>query len=196
MLLGDKTVKLALNVMLMIGVINVHASFAQNAGAIHSIKTHTEQVAQEKEDADSTGNDYSKYEVFATSLRQRVRSCWFPPKVVLPVAVAFTVNKDGQISNLKIEKTTDTISMKAVDTATLRAVRIAAPFKYFPQDGPDRIFVSLRFYYRMPSNYDELPIQVILRFKGKMTTNEIITYEDPSPERPSRRIFEEINRQP
>lgn len=65
-------------------------------------------------------------EMCARGLAWKVRDAWFPPKEaqLLPVTVVFMVNKAGEVSQLRIAKSSNYVR---ADQAAMRAIQVASP---------------------------------------------------------------------
>jgi protein TonB len=72
--------------------------------------------------------DFSKY---MASLQRRIKSRWYPTKIQNSnrVQVTFKISLDGELSGLKIERSS---GIASVDQAALKAVQDAAPFPPLP----------------------------------------------------------------
>ena len=88
-------------------------------------------------------SDYSAYENYSTKLAQTIRKNWHPPKCIhLPVAVSFLLHKNGEVSGVRIEQSTNS---PVSDIAALLAVHGVAPFDPLPECAPKQISVSIKF---------------------------------------------------
>jgi TonB family protein len=85
---------------------------------------------------------------YMADLTRRIKRAWFPPKGMesKTIVVSFKVNKNGQLSDLKL--VTSTGPTEAAKAA-LQAVQNASPFRALPQESGDDIDVQLRFDYNL-----------------------------------------------
>ena len=76
-------------------------------------------------------------------LQRRVRRAWFPPnKDYKTAVVSLKIHADGEVSNLAI-KTTSSDSI--FDSAALRAIKDAAPFRKLPDAWGNVVQLDLTF---------------------------------------------------
>lgn len=79
-------------------------------------------------------------------LYRRVKRAWFPPPGNMPITVevSFTVHKDGQKTRLRVASSS---GLRIVDSAALKAVENASPFRPFPGMFPDELTIKFTFDY-------------------------------------------------
>jgi len=83
---------------------------------------------------------------YMADLQRRIKREWFPPKgnESDPVVVAFKVEYGGQLSNLRLEKSS---GIAEADQAALKAVQKAAPYRPLPSSF-DQVEVQFTFDYK------------------------------------------------
>lgn len=83
-------------------------------------------------------------EAYVKVLSQRVHGTWSSPKVAknMDVVVSITINKQGQLAQAAISKSSGN---KLVDDAGLAAVRRAAPFAPLPESCGERLVITYTF---------------------------------------------------
>lgn len=82
---------------------------------------------------------------FAKDLQKRIERSWHEPEGFdksKPIVVAFKVNKEGAMSDLKVSKSSGSSS---IDDAALDAVRHAAPFGKLPADADEPVDIQFTF---------------------------------------------------
>lgn len=89
-------------------------------------------------------NSRADNEAYAKLLSQRVHATWSSPKVSknMDVVVSITINKQGQLAQATISKSSGN---KIVDDAGLAAVRRAAPFAPLPDSCGERLVITYTF---------------------------------------------------
>lgn len=86
--------------------------------------------------AEAREGDKRLGDLYSAEMKRRIRVKWTPPKGTekLAIKTTFTVLKDGNISRLKVSRSSGN---KIADAAALKAVRSAAPFRPLPKEwGP------------------------------------------------------------
>ena len=111
----------------------------------HQLSPDSDQT-EEKTASQKQGDvDFGPY---MASLQRRIKRAWFPPKgdQSKRVVVVFKVHRDGEMSDLKIQKTT---GIKSADQAALRAVEDASPFRPLPKGSPQDVDIQFTFDYNV-----------------------------------------------
>ncbi len=103
------------------------------------------QLGVEKQDSSDEDIDFGPY---MADLQRRIKRAWFPPKgnESKRVVVIFKIHSHGELSNLRIDKSS---GVPIADTAGLKAVQNAAPFRPLPEGAPDDIDVQFTFDYNV-----------------------------------------------
>ncbi len=85
---------------------------------------------------------------YMKDLQRRIRRNWFPPKgdESKRVVVIFTVHRNGELSNLRIEKSSGT---KIADQAAVQAVQNSAPFRQLPAGSAESVDIQFTFDYNV-----------------------------------------------
>ncbi len=85
---------------------------------------------------------------YMADLQRRIKRAWFPPKgqESRRVVVVFKVHKGGELSNLRLEKSS---SVAVADLAAMKAVENAAPFKPLPPGSSDDVDIQFTFDYNV-----------------------------------------------
>ena len=89
--------------------------------------------------------DYGPY---MADLTRRIKRNWYPPSgsESKRVIVIFTVHKNGEVSNIRIEKSSGT---KLADQAAIQAVQNSAPFRTLPSGAKDSVDIQFTFDYHV-----------------------------------------------
>ncbi|MBY0357710.1 MAG: TonB family protein [Candidatus Obscuribacterales bacterium] len=99
-----------------------------------------------KPSVDSTKDvDFGPY---MADLQRRIKRAWFPPRgqESRRVVVIFKVHSGGELSDLRIDKTSGT---SLADQAALQAVTNAAPFRPLPSGAPNVVDIQFTFDYNV-----------------------------------------------
>jgi TonB family protein len=85
---------------------------------------------------------------YMADLQRRIKRAWFPPKGHESdrVVLSFTVARNGQMSNLKLEKSS---GAEIADQEALKAVQNTAPFRKLPDAADDTISIEFTFDYNV-----------------------------------------------
>lgn len=70
---------------------------------------------------------------YKRGISHRIMRCWYPPKDGRHPVVRFSLNRNGEVSNLGLSVTSGD---KASDEAALNAVKHAQPFRAIPKELP------------------------------------------------------------
>jgi TonB family protein len=102
--------------------------------------------------------DFGPYMV---DLQRRIKKHWFPPKgnEHQRIVVTFNIFDDGRLSNLSLESPS---GVRIADSAALRAVEDAAPFRPLPQTRSKMVDIHFTFDYNVFSGssgiFRQLPV--------------------------------------
>lgn len=85
---------------------------------------------------------------YMADLQRRIKRAWFPPRVprTQTVKVHFQISRDGQLSNLKIFRSS---GESLIDNAALKAVENAAPYPPLPAGSPPDVDIEFTFDYNV-----------------------------------------------
>lgn len=85
---------------------------------------------------------------YMADLQRRIKRAWFPPRgnESKRVVVTFKVHTQGQLSHLRIEKSS---GVAIADQAALKAVENAAPFRPLPKGAPSVVDIEFTFDYNV-----------------------------------------------
>ena len=85
---------------------------------------------------------------YLADLQRRIKRAWFPPKGYESkrVVVVFKVNKDGALSNLRLDHAS---GAAIADQAALKAVENAAPFRPLPRGASADVDIPFTFDYNV-----------------------------------------------
>lgn len=88
---------------------------------------------------------------YMADLQRRIKKNWYPPKgnETRQTRIIFKVNKDGTISDLRIDKSS---GVDAVDKAALEAARTASPVRPLPKGAPNQVDIQFTYDYNVFSN--------------------------------------------
>ena len=83
---------------------------------------------------------------YMVDLQRRIKKNWFPPKVSesKKITVTFKIHRMGELSDLKLVTSS---GVSIADSAALKAVENAAPFRPLPEGSKEIEDVSFRFDY-------------------------------------------------
>ena len=70
---------------------------------------------------------------YGRGISQRIKRCWYPPKDGRHPVVRFSLNRNGEVSNLGLSVSSGD---KFSDEAALNAVKHAQPFRAIPKELP------------------------------------------------------------
>lgn len=92
---------------------------------------------------------------YMAKMQRRIKRSWFPPKCTESkrVVAAWTIARDGSLSNLRITQP----SIKMSNDAALKAVQNSAPFQPLPEGAPESVDISFTFDYNVFSHSASLP---------------------------------------
>lgn len=88
---------------------------------------------------------YPSFEAYMTDLQRRIKRHWYPPKICTSVpktVVHFSIDGDGTLKKLRMYKGS---GIQIYDSAALKAVENAAPFKPLPADTPSTVDIEFTF---------------------------------------------------
>lgn len=102
--------------------------------------------AQGEAQPQTTAISSADLEPYMKDLQRRIKKHWFPPKgsKFKRVVVIFTVSSDGALSDLRIDGSS---GVATADSAALKAVEDAAPFRPLPAGAPESVPVTFTFDY-------------------------------------------------
>lgn len=85
---------------------------------------------------------------YMADLQRRIKRHWFPPRGQenRRVVVVFKIHTHGELSNLRIERSS---GMDSADQAALAAVQNAAPFRPLPDGAPSVVDIQFTFDYNV-----------------------------------------------
>jgi len=85
---------------------------------------------------------------YMADLQRRIKRCWFPPRhgETKRVKVVFSLTKNGELINLRLVKSSD---LQLADSAALKAVESAAPFRPLPVGAPSSVDIEFTFDYNV-----------------------------------------------
>lgn len=85
---------------------------------------------------------------YMADLQRRIKHAWYPPhgQENRRVVVVFNVNKQGELSNLRL---TNSSGNASADNAAMSAIENAAPFRPLPPDAPDDVDIQFTFDYNV-----------------------------------------------
>lgn len=85
---------------------------------------------------------------YMNDLQRRIKHAWRPPRgnESKRVIVTFKINRDGELSNLLIKKSS---SFEPSDKAALLAIQNAAPFARLPEGAPNAVDIEFTFDYNV-----------------------------------------------
>ena len=85
---------------------------------------------------------------YMNELQRRIKQAWRPPRgnESKRVIVTFKINKEGELSNLLIKKSSD---FQPSDQAALLAIQNAAPFARLPEGAPNSVDIEFTFDYNV-----------------------------------------------
>ncbi|MCH2227422.1 MAG: TonB C-terminal domain-containing protein [Candidatus Caenarcaniphilales bacterium] len=85
---------------------------------------------------------------YMAKIQEKIKQRWRPPKGAESkrIVVMFSINRDGSLSNLKINQTN---ANSLADTAALNAIRSAAPFPPLPPGSAPSIDIEFTFDYNV-----------------------------------------------
>lgn len=139
---------------MMAPVVGSRGSSASSAGPSdgpwNSGKPGTNTGAPQKGDGPGSRNvegapDWGPY---MADLQRRIKRQWYPPKDLesRTVKVMFKVHRDGQMSNLRLLKSS---GIGIADQAAMKAVEAAAPFRSLPAGAGDDVDIEFTFDYNV-----------------------------------------------
>lgn len=88
---------------------------------------------------------YPSFEAYMADLQRRIKRHWYPPKICTSVpktVVHFSIDGDGTLKKLRMYKGS---GIQIFDSAALKAVENAAPFKPLPADTPSTVDIEFTF---------------------------------------------------
>lgn len=105
----------------------------------HGTETASPKPSDRPEDVD--------FGPYMTALQRRIKRHWFPPKgsESRHVVAVFKVNRNGEISNVKLTNS----GGKKCDEAALSALRKAPPFDKLPKGSPEIVDIQFTFDYNV-----------------------------------------------
>ncbi|MBU6450836.1 MAG: energy transducer TonB [Cyanobacteria bacterium REEB67] len=126
------------------------SSSNQSVGSAHdsgSGQNHNQNTAREGSDLDSTCKQ-PDWTAYMADLQRRIKRAWFPPhdSESKRVKVVFAVQKNGEMSNLRLIKSS---GIQSVDMAALKAVENSAPFRHLPDQAPASVDIEFTFDYNV-----------------------------------------------
>jgi len=85
---------------------------------------------------------------YMSALQCRIKRNWYPPRNAesLRIAVRFKVHEKGDISDVKIVKSS---GLDSADAAAVKAVETAAPYKVLPAGAPENVDIEFTFDYNV-----------------------------------------------
>jgi TonB family protein len=101
----------------------------------------------DKKDDKKDGKDVD-FGPYMADLQRRIKKQWYPPRGLETrrVVVIFKVRRDGDMRNLKIDKSSE---IPAADAAALQAVESASPFRPLPAGSPKEVDIQFTFDYNV-----------------------------------------------
>jgi TonB family protein len=126
-------------------MLQAHAQTSRSAGAQNVAPKFAVEECPNISLSTSIGQSSNFY---IRDLQKRIKRAWFPPTghESSRVSIAFTLHKDGKATDIRVSKPS---GLNIADSAALKAVENAAPFRPLPEGAPETVIVEYTFDYEV-----------------------------------------------